>query len=149
MERGAYDAVVVGAETNGLAAAVELRQIAENGGRWPAPSAAEVAHERDLSAAQARWLAERFVGHPGRTVSEPAVLNRSLEEQQATYIMCTRGDTRPPRMSRRCVGSRTGPSARWRPATGRWCRPSTSSSLCSPTLRRTTADRLAHSTKPR
>ena len=69
----------------------ELRQIAENGGRWPAPSAAEVAHERDLSAEQARWLAERFVGHPGRTVSEPVVLSRPLAEQQATYIVCTMG----------------------------------------------------------
>jgi pimeloyl-ACP methyl ester carboxylesterase len=69
----------------------ELRQIAENGGRWPAPSAAEVMYERDLSAEQARWLAERFVGHPGRTVSEPAVLNRPVAEQRATYIACTMG----------------------------------------------------------
>lgn len=69
----------------------ELARIAENGGRWPAPDADEVAHERDLSASQARWLAERFVGHPGRTVFEPAVLNRPLAEQRATYVVCTMG----------------------------------------------------------
>jgi hypothetical protein len=32
----------------------ELGQIAENGGRWPAPDASEVAQVRDLSAEQAR-----------------------------------------------------------------------------------------------
>ena len=69
----------------------ELRQIAANRGRWPAPGAAEVAHERDLSAEQARWLAERFVDHPGRTVSEPAILKRPLGERKATYIVCTMG----------------------------------------------------------
>jgi pimeloyl-ACP methyl ester carboxylesterase len=66
----------------------EERQISENGGRWPAPDAADVAREPDLSPEQARWLAERFVGHPGRTVSEPAVLNRPLAEQKATHVSC-------------------------------------------------------------
>jgi hypothetical protein len=34
---------------------------------------------------------EHFVGHPGRTVSEPVILNRPLAEQRATYIACTLG----------------------------------------------------------
>lgn len=64
----------------------ELRQIAENEGRWPPPDITDLKHEQDLSAAQVRWLAERFVGHPGRTVSEPAVIDLSLAEQKTTYI---------------------------------------------------------------
>lgn len=67
----------------------ELRQIAENGGRWPAPGAADVAREPDLSGEQARWLAGRLVGHPGRTVCEPVVLERPLAEQRATYVACS------------------------------------------------------------
>jgi hypothetical protein len=48
------------------------------GGGWPAPNAADLEQERGLSVEQARWLAERFVGHPGRTVYEPAILKRPL-----------------------------------------------------------------------
>jgi pimeloyl-ACP methyl ester carboxylesterase len=66
----------------------ELRQIAENGGRWPAPDLDGVSGEPDLSGEQARWLVERLVGHPGRTVSEPAVIDRPLAEQRATYVAC-------------------------------------------------------------
>jgi pimeloyl-ACP methyl ester carboxylesterase len=66
----------------------ELRQISENGGRWPVPEAAGLAGERDLSAEHRRRLLERFVGHPGRTVSEPAVLSRPLAEQRSTYVAC-------------------------------------------------------------
>ena len=67
----------------------ELRQIAENGGRWPAPDVAGAADGHGLSAEQSRWLVERMVGHPGRTVSEPAILSRPLAEQRATYIACS------------------------------------------------------------
>ena len=67
----------------------ELRQIAENGGRWPAPDVAGAADGHGLSVEQARWLVERLVDHPGRTVSEPAVLSRPLAKQRATYIACT------------------------------------------------------------
>ncbi len=37
----------------------------------------------------AAMLVERLVGHPGRTVSEPAVMNRPLAQQRATYILCS------------------------------------------------------------
>lgn len=70
---------------------VELRQIAENEGRWPPPSATDLKHEQNLSAEQVRWLAERFLGHPGRTVSEPAVMERPLVEQRTTYIARSSG----------------------------------------------------------
>lgn len=66
----------------------ELRAIAANGGRWPAPDVAGVADGHGLTAEQARWLAQRLVDHPGRTVSEPAVLTRPLAGQRATYIAC-------------------------------------------------------------
>ncbi|MFL5654202.1 MAG: alpha/beta fold hydrolase [Ktedonobacteraceae bacterium] len=68
----------------------ELRQIAENHGRWPAPDLTAL-EGNGLSTEQTQWLLERFIGHPGRTISEPAVLNRSLAELQATYIACTMG----------------------------------------------------------
>lgn len=67
----------------------ELLQIAENGGRWLAPDVASAADGHGLSTEQAQWLVERLVDHPGRTVSEPAVLNRPLAEQRATYVACS------------------------------------------------------------
>ncbi|WP_283133032.1 alpha/beta fold hydrolase [Rhizohabitans arisaemae] len=66
----------------------ELQAIADNGGRWPAPPVMVAADGQDLSVRQARSLVARFVGHPGRTISEPAVLSRPLEELSATYIVC-------------------------------------------------------------
>lgn len=71
----------------------ELRQIAENGGLWPAPELADVADAQGLTAEQARWLVERMVDHPGRTVSEPAVLNRPLADQRTTCITCSLADS--------------------------------------------------------
>lgn len=67
----------------------KLAQIAENQGRWPAPDVTAEANRHGLSTRQTRWLAERFVGHPGRTISEPAILNRPLTTQRATYIVCS------------------------------------------------------------
>ncbi|GGQ18184.1 alpha/beta fold hydrolase [Streptosporangium pseudovulgare] len=69
--------------------AEELRLIAANNGRWPAPDASVVADGQGLSRRQAGWLARRFVGHPGRTVAESAVLTRPLAQQRATYVMCS------------------------------------------------------------
>ncbi len=54
-------------------------------------AASLVADGNGLSTEQTRWLVARFVGHPGRTISEPAVLKRPLAEQRATYIACTMG----------------------------------------------------------
>lgn len=71
----------------------ELRQITERDGRWPAPELESVAGGHDLSVEQARWLVEHLIDHPGRTVSEPAVLERPLAEQRATYIACSFRDS--------------------------------------------------------
>jgi len=67
----------------------ELRQIAENGGRWPTPKVEGAADGHSLSIEQANWLLERLFDHPGRTVSEPAVMSHPLAEQHATYITCS------------------------------------------------------------
>jgi pimeloyl-ACP methyl ester carboxylesterase len=69
----------------------ELRQIAEHGGRWPAPDLEGAADGHGLSVGQARWLVDHLVGHPGRTVSEPATLIRPLAGQRSTYVSCSFG----------------------------------------------------------
>lgn len=71
----------------------ELRQITENDGRWLAPGVTDAADGQGVSVEQARWLVERMVDHPGRTVSEPAVLNRPLAQQRTTYVECSFGDS--------------------------------------------------------
>ncbi|MFJ1801359.1 alpha/beta fold hydrolase [Streptomyces sp. NPDC088180] len=67
-------------------AAVEAA-IADNGGSWPPPAAADCA-DQGLSEEQ---LA-RFLGgaspHPGATLTDPAVLTRPLGLLPATYITC-------------------------------------------------------------
>jgi hypothetical protein len=121
----------------------ELRQISANSGRWPAPNAAEVAHERDLSAEQARWLAERFVGHPGRTVSEPVVLKRPLAEQRATYVACTMGGHSD---SEEVAAMREEPNWTFRGLEAghcRWCRHPRRSWRCSTRSLQNTAAREA------
>lgn len=98
----------------------ELRQIAENGGCWPAPDVAGAADGHGLSAEQARWLVERLVDHPGRTVSEPLVLNRPWRSSEQPTSRARSGSRMT---SRRCARSRLGPSVSRRRATGQWCRP--------------------------
>ncbi|XVQ84282.1 alpha/beta fold hydrolase [Microbispora siamensis] len=68
----------------------ELLLICANNGRWPAPDHTVVGDGQDLSRAQARWLADRLVGHPGRTVAERAVLTTPLARQRATYVICSK-----------------------------------------------------------
>jgi pimeloyl-ACP methyl ester carboxylesterase len=73
-------------DVSGLNAEQERRMIADNAGRWPAPTPDELLHEPFLPEVQREWLSSRFVGHPGRTVTEPADLQRPLSEISATYI---------------------------------------------------------------
>jgi pimeloyl-ACP methyl ester carboxylesterase len=85
----------------------KLRQIAENGGCWPPPDVAGAADGHGLSAEQARWLVERLVDHPGRTVSEPLVLNRPWRSSEQPTSRARSGSRMT---SRRCARSRLGPS---------------------------------------
>lgn len=66
----------------------ELRSIAKNNGRWPAPSATVVGEGQDLSAAEATWITHCMVDHPGRPLTELVQLHRPLDTQQATYVVC-------------------------------------------------------------
>ena len=71
----------------------ERRQIAENGGRWAAPNVEGAADGHGLTDEQAQWLVARLVDHPGRTVTEPAVMKHPLAKQHATYIVCSFEDS--------------------------------------------------------
>lgn len=73
------------------AQAAELRSIEAHGGLWPAPSAEELAQQPGLTDEQRRWLAAHLVDHPGRVVSEPAVMARPASRLHATFIVGTMG----------------------------------------------------------
>jgi pimeloyl-ACP methyl ester carboxylesterase len=64
--------------------------IAENHGRWPAPDAALLSDDSDLTPHQAQWVANHCVDHPGRTITDPVVLRRPLSERHATYVICAK-----------------------------------------------------------
>lgn len=74
--------------------AAETAAIAARGGRWEPPIAGLDA-ESDLTQDQREWLASQFVDHPGRTVTEPARMQRPVEELSATYIASPPGDADP------------------------------------------------------
>ncbi|TNH29468.1 alpha/beta hydrolase [Micromonospora orduensis] len=61
--------------------------IADNGGVWPPPAAAEF-DGQGLTDEQVARLVEGVTPHPGATLTEPAVLDRPLGEVPATYIKC-------------------------------------------------------------
>ncbi|GAA0948328.1 alpha/beta hydrolase [Nonomuraea longicatena] len=66
----------------------EKALIDENDGRLPPPPVGAIAAGQDLSPRDARWLCGRFVGHPGRTITDPASLARPLATHSATYVIC-------------------------------------------------------------
>ncbi|MFI9824838.1 alpha/beta fold hydrolase [Streptomyces sp. NPDC052013] len=63
------------------------RAIEEHDGFWPPPSAQDFAGQ-DLTGEQIARLVAGSTPHPGRTLTEPAVLQRSLGDLRATYIKC-------------------------------------------------------------
>lgn len=60
--------------------------IVANAGLWPPPTPEELRRQGSLSAEQAEQLASRVVGHPGRTVTDPAVLPRPLSSLKSAFI---------------------------------------------------------------
>jgi pimeloyl-ACP methyl ester carboxylesterase len=73
-------------DVSGLDVAHEMDLIRKDGGRWPPPDRAELERETGLSSAQREWLLDGFVGHPGRTITDPVRLPRPLSRLRATYI---------------------------------------------------------------
>ena len=64
----------------------EKAQVRADGMLWNPPPGAALAEIGDLTEAQAKWLGDRFVAHPGRTVLDPARLARPVSEQVSTFI---------------------------------------------------------------
>ncbi|TGG93448.1 alpha/beta hydrolase [Natronospirillum operosum] len=62
------------------------RQINDNQGLWPVPSERVLAYETQLTTADHRFLKQRLVGHPGRTVTDPVRLQGPLADLSATYV---------------------------------------------------------------
>ncbi|KPC60221.1 alpha/beta fold hydrolase [Streptomyces chattanoogensis] len=61
--------------------------IAENGGFWPLVPAAHY-DGQGLTDEQVARIVGGSTPHPGATLTEPAVLSRSLGELPATYLLC-------------------------------------------------------------
>lgn len=68
--------------------------IAENGGFWPLAPAAHYDGE-GLTDEQIARLVRGSTPHPGATLTEPAVLARSLGDLPATYILCVLAGAEP------------------------------------------------------
>ena len=73
-------------EVSGLDMDHERELIAQNSGLWPPPTREELSQEPFLSAAQIDFLASRLIGHPGRTVTDPAFVPRPLGSLPSTFI---------------------------------------------------------------
>lgn len=73
-------------EVSGLDVEYERDLIEKHSGLWPAPTKSELRGQSHLNASQVALLASRIVGHPGRTVTDPARLPKPLSEIHATFI---------------------------------------------------------------
>ena len=73
-------------EVSGLDIEYERKLIAENSGLWPPPTREELSEQPLLSDAQVDFLAARLIGHPGHTVTDPAVVPRPLWSLPSTFI---------------------------------------------------------------
>lgn len=71
-------------------------QLAEGGGAW-LPADAEYYAGHDLSDEAIAVVVARGTPHPGRTLTEPAQLVRTIGELPSTYVLCVMdGDNTPP-----------------------------------------------------
>ncbi len=68
--------------------------IAENGGFWPLVTAAHF-DGHGLTDEQIARIVGGSTPHPGATLTEPAVLARSLAELPATYVLCLLAGAEP------------------------------------------------------
>jgi pimeloyl-ACP methyl ester carboxylesterase len=70
------------------------RLIADNGGLWPQPQAADYAGQ-DLSDEAIALIVERSTPHPSLALSEPVELVRPIAELPSTYIKCLMNGDQP------------------------------------------------------
>lgn len=73
-------------EVSGLDIAHEKQLIEDCGGLWPAPTQEELKSQPYLSDELIALLVSKQKGHPGRTVTEPAVMAEPLGNLRATFI---------------------------------------------------------------
>ncbi|NEC84363.1 alpha/beta fold hydrolase [Streptomyces sp. SID12501] len=68
--------------------------LAENDGFWPTPAPDRFAGQ-GLTDEQIARIANGSTPHPGATLTEPAVLTRSMGDLPATYVKCLLDDPEP------------------------------------------------------
>lgn len=66
--------------------AATQRQIKDNQGRWAPPSKRVLEYETQLREADRQFLLQRFVDHPGKTVTDVPRLRGTLDGLSATYV---------------------------------------------------------------
>ena len=64
----------------------ETNATENNGGRWPAPTRAELEGQPFLKEEDKGWLSKNLVGHPGKTVTDKVPTNLAPNEIDATFI---------------------------------------------------------------
>lgn len=73
-------------DVSGLDVEDERKLIAQHAGLWPSPTGDELSQQPSLSTTQVDLLAQRLIGHPGHTVTDPVVLPRPLDSLRSTFI---------------------------------------------------------------
>lgn len=73
-------------DVSGLDWDFETSLIEKNSGLWPPPTRDELKDQPYLNQDHIEWLAAKMVGHPGRTVTDPAVMPKPLSAIRATFI---------------------------------------------------------------
>lgn len=64
----------------------ETQTIAEHQGQWPAPTREELRQQGHLSDPQVDYLAKQLTPHPGKTVTEPLLIDHIPMKVPLTYI---------------------------------------------------------------
>lgn len=69
--------------------AQERAEIEAAGGLWLPPTRDMLEHQSDLTPSDRDLLASELTAHPGRTITDRAVLSAPVEQQPSTYVALT------------------------------------------------------------